>query len=97
MKVYLDTNVLVSAFTARGLCADLLRYLLAEHDVLTGEVNLLELRRVLTERFGATSAQVAAAEAVLRVQTVVAKPRAASPVRVRDRDDEWVLGLGHCR
>ena len=91
MRVYLDTNVLVSAFTARGLCADLFRYLLAEHEVLIGEVNLLELRRVLQDRFDATPDQLVAVEALLRDQTIVAKPRTPSPIRVRDRDDEWVL------
>jgi hypothetical protein len=30
VKVFLDTNVLVSAYTARGICADLLRYILAD-------------------------------------------------------------------
>ena len=91
MKVFLDTNVLVSAFTARGLCADLFRHLLAEHELLTGEVNVIELRRVLRERFGAAPAQIAAVEAQLRDQTIVAKPRAVSPMRIRDVDDEWVL------
>ena len=91
MRVFLDTNVLVSAFTARGLCADLLRYLLAEHEVLTGEVNVVELRRVLKERFDAAPEQVAFVEALLRDHTIIAKPRTASPVRVRDSDDEWIL------
>ena len=91
MKVFPDTNVLVSAFTARGLCADLLRYLLAEHEVLTGEVNLAELRRVLMERFDATEEQLASVESLLRDQTIIPKPRTASPIRIRDRDDEWVL------
>ena len=91
MKVFLDTNVLVSAFTARGLCADLLRYLLAEHEVLTGEVNLAELRRVLLERFDASAEQLASVESLLRDQTIIPKPRTASPIRIRDRDDEWVL------
>jgi len=91
VKVFLDTNVLVSAFMARGLCADLFRYLLAEHEVLTGEVNVVELRRVLKERFDAAPDQVASVEALLRDQTIIAKPRTPSPVRVRDRDDEWVL------
>ncbi len=40
MKVFLDTNVLVSAFTTRGLSADLFRLVVAEHELLTGEVNL---------------------------------------------------------
>ena len=91
MKVFLDTNVLVSALTARGLCADLFRHLLAEHEVLVGEVNLVEFRRVLRDRFDAAPEQIESAEALLRDQTVITKPRAASPVRVRDQEDEWVL------
>ena len=71
MKVFLDTNVLVSAYTARGLCADLLRQILAEHELLTGEVNLTELRRVLRDRFHAPPALVAAVEAELRDNTIV--------------------------
>ena len=91
MKVYLDTNVLVSAFAARGLCADLMRLVLAEHEVLTGEVNLVELRRVLSTRFRAAAAQVDLVEELLRDQTVIAKPAALLPLAVRDPDDAWVL------
>ena len=91
MKVFLDTNVIVSAFTARGLCADLFRHLLAEHELLTGEVNVVELRRVLRDRFGAAPDQIASVEAQLRDLTIIAKPRAVSPVRVGDADDGWVL------
>ncbi|HEV2473748.1 MAG TPA: hypothetical protein VGS41_13820, partial [Chthonomonadales bacterium] len=47
----LDTNVLVSAFTTRGLCADLFLRVLAEHELLCAEVVLEELDRVLTDRF----------------------------------------------
>jgi putative PIN family toxin of toxin-antitoxin system len=91
VRVFLDTNVIVSAFTARGLCADLFRYVLAEHELLTGEVNLMELRRVLRSHFDASVGQMASVDAILRDQTIIAKPRAASSIRVRDRDDEWVL------
>jgi hypothetical protein len=41
VKVFLDTNVLVSAFAARGLCADLLRDVLARHDLVTGDADIL--------------------------------------------------------
>ncbi len=91
MRVFLDTNVLISAFAARGLCADLMRLLLAEHEVLTGEVNLAELRRVLTKRFKATAYQVDLIEQLLRDQTVVPKPVALLSLKVRDADDAWVL------
>ena len=49
MKVFLDTNVLAAAFATRGLCADLVRYVLAEHQLITGDVVLDELRDVLTK------------------------------------------------
>jgi putative PIN family toxin of toxin-antitoxin system len=91
VRVFLDTNVLISAFAARGLCADLMRLLLVEHEVLTGEVNVVELRRVLTKRFKATAAQVDVIEQLLRDQTVIPKPAALLSLKVRDPDDAWVL------
>jgi predicted nucleic acid-binding protein len=91
VKAFLDTNVLVSAFMARGLCADLFRYLLAEHDIMTGDVNLVELRRVLGERFSAFEHQISAVEDQLRDQLIVPRPARPSPLRLRDPDDRWVL------
>ena len=91
MKVFLDTNVLISAFATRGMCADLVRVILAEHELLTGEVNLLELRRVLRDRFKAAPAQIAQVETLLRDQTVVPKPEMVLSLKVRDADDAWVL------
>jgi putative PIN family toxin of toxin-antitoxin system len=91
VRVFFDTNVLVSAYATRGICADLMRYILAEHELMTGEVNLTELRRVLRERFRASPELLDAIEAELRAQTVVPKPDQASMVAVRDPDDRWVL------
>ncbi len=47
MRVFPDTNVLYAALATRGLCSDLLRALLAEHDVVIGAPVLVELRRNL--------------------------------------------------
>ena len=91
MRIFLDTNVLVSALTARGLSADLVRAILADHNLLTGEVNLAELRRVLRDRFKAPATHVRAVESWLRQQTVVPRPRKPSPLPIRDPDDRWVL------
>jgi len=91
VKIFLDTNVLVSAYTARGICADLLRHILAEHELVTGEVNLTELRRVLGERFHASLAELAEIEAELRDETIIPKPEEPSPLPIRDPDDRWVL------
>lgn len=91
MKIFLDTNVLISAYTARGICADLLRYILAEHELLTAEVNLQELRYVLRNRFHVSPALIAAVEAELRDEHIVPKPTQPSPLPIRDPDDRWVL------
>ena len=43
MKVFLDTNVLVSGFATRGLSADVIRHVMAKHELITAEVVLDEL------------------------------------------------------
>jgi uncharacterized protein len=91
VRVYFDTNVLVSAFTARGLCADLLRFVLAEHELVTGEVNIEELERTLRDRFAATKREIAAALAVFVEDMVIPRPAAPSPIPARDPDDAWAL------
>jgi putative PIN family toxin of toxin-antitoxin system len=86
-----DTNVLVSAFATRGLCADLFRLLAAEHELLCAEVVIAELERVLAVRFKVPTATVTEIVTLLRSFEVVPKPVALSPVPVRDPDDAWVL------
>ncbi|MEW6165999.1 MAG: putative toxin-antitoxin system toxin component, PIN family [Pseudomonadota bacterium] len=51
MRIFLDTNVLVSALTTRGLCAALFESVLVEHDLLASAGLLAELRRILSDRF----------------------------------------------
>ncbi len=98
MRVFLDTNVLVAAFATRGLCADVVRAVLAEHELLTGEVNLTELRRALKTRLKVSPRVIKSVEELLRAQTVVARPKKPADVPVRDADDAWVLAsavVGH--
>lgn len=96
MRVFLDTNVLVSAFATRGLCADVMRHVLAEHTLVTGEVVLAELRRVLRSRIRVPAKTVDAIEELLREHEVVARPETADVPEVRDPDDRWVLASAIC-
>ena len=89
MKVFVDTNVLVAAFATRGLCADVLRCILAEHQLVTGEVVLTELRRALIRRLKVPSRSVEAILELLREYEVTPKPKADLPIR--DPDDRWIL------
>ena len=91
MRVFLDTNVLVAAFATRGLCADVMRVILAEHELITADVVLDELRDVLDRRLKLPGSTVDDVLALLRAQDVVSKPAKTSDVPVRDPDDRWVL------
>jgi uncharacterized protein len=91
VRVFLDTNVLVSAFATRGMCADVLRVVLAEHTLITSEVVLRELSRVLRTRIGMPSRLVEEVEAFLREHEVAGKPAAPSALPIRDKDDRWVF------
>jgi putative PIN family toxin of toxin-antitoxin system len=91
VRVFVDTNVLVSAFLARGLCADLLRLVLSEHTLVTSEVVLTELREVLGRKGRLPREQIVAIEAFLRRQPVVARPMEPLNLGLLDADDEWVV------
>jgi putative PIN family toxin of toxin-antitoxin system len=95
VRVFLDTNVLVSAFATRGLCADVVRVVVDQHELLVGEVVLEELMRVLTTRFRMPRDQAQSVEAWLRQFEVVARPRRRDPIKVRDDADRWVLASAH--
>lgn len=91
MKIFADTNVLVSAFTARGLCADLLEIILADHQLITGEFVLQELQRVLVTKLEVPERKVSDVLQFLRNHHVEPIPDKPSEVKVRDEDDRWVL------
>jgi putative PIN family toxin of toxin-antitoxin system len=91
VRVFLDTNVLVSGFATRGLCADVIRLVLAEHQVIIADVVLNELKRVLKNKIHLPGEQIQEILAFLESQTVQPKPISPSPIPVRDEDDQWVL------
>ena len=91
MRVSLDTNVLVSAFTTRGICADVLAVVLQEHQLVLGEKVLGELARVLREKMRMPEDSVVEADAFLRQEAAVSTMGHALDAPVRDPDDLEVL------
>ena len=91
MKVFLDTNVLVSAVATRGLCAEVLHLVLAERDLILGERVLGELRKVLRQKIGLEAGAIADVGTFLRQQGHVVRSKKPPSVRVRDVDDSYVL------
>jgi putative PIN family toxin of toxin-antitoxin system len=92
VRVFLDTNVLVSAFAARGLCADLLELVLLEHDLVTGSNVLRELSKALREKVRLPAARTTEImEFVTGEAAEVVNEISPTEVEV-DADDALVLG-----
>ena len=92
MRVALDTNVLASAIGTRGLCADVLRVVLLEHELVIGERVLHELRRNLARKFRLPAGVIADNEALLREQALVGGEADRVNIAHLDAGDRRVLG-----
>lgn len=74
MRVFLDTNVLASAFATRGLCLDLVRHVLDEHEAVISSLVLRELEYTLKEKFRVPATGRKAVRLALVECTVVEPP-----------------------
>ncbi len=87
MRVFLDTNIIVSAFATRGLCADLFREILAAHTLVTSEYILAETQNVLARGFKVPEETVIEIIALLRRQEMVITPATLPQLSIGDLDD----------
>jgi putative PIN family toxin of toxin-antitoxin system len=95
----LDTNVLIAAFIARGVCSDLLEHCVRQHKLVTSEFILNEFREKLTSKFKFTSVEADSAAALLLTRMVVVDPAELPSPTCRDPDDDNVLATavaGNC-
>lgn len=51
MKILLDTNVLIAALIARGVCHELLEHCARRHKLVTSDFILDEVRNKLIQKF----------------------------------------------
>jgi putative PIN family toxin of toxin-antitoxin system len=92
VRVFLDTNVLVAAFATRGLCADLLRSVLADHELALSGTVLEDLTRALGEKIRVPEAAALEITVFLRASaSLVEVPFKPPPVVVRDPADAVVV------
>jgi putative PIN family toxin of toxin-antitoxin system len=87
MKVFLDTNVIVSAVTTRGLCADVFRTVLAEHELITSSRVLQEVRRILKVKFEVPDVLIAEYLELIEQDAVMAEFKDLPNIPIKDKDD----------
>ena len=91
MKLFADTNVLASAFGTRGLCLDLVRLALEEHELVVSAPLLDELERVLAEKFGVPAQVRIVVREALAECTLAAAPESAPAFDCPDPSDAPLL------
>ena len=92
MRVFLDTDALVSAFASRGICADILEVILLDHDLIVGRTVLRELARALGGKLKLPVARSGEIPGFVSGEAAEVIDR-AEPIDVDvDADDALVLG-----
>ncbi len=99
MRIVLDTNVLIAAFIARGVCHQLLEHCISHHDLVISEFILDEIREKLIVKFKYTSEVADETAKLLRFQMEVVSPIPLDKPVCRDADDDNILAAavaGNC-
>lgn len=91
MKLFLDSNVWISALATRGVCADLVREALRriglDIEIVSSAQVRTEVRRVLADKFGVPRSELAAACEPLRYADELAPGPWEPPPGFPDPDD----------
>ena len=91
MRLVLDTDVLIAAFVARGVCHELLEHCQNSHDLITSNFILDEFESKLLKKFRVPEAEAAQARAFLTSHMQRVSPEPLSEPVCRDPDDDWIL------
>ena len=91
MRVFLDTNVIVGAVATRGLCADVMREVLARHELIVSQALLEEISAVLAEKIGVPPALISDVISMLRDAGGMAVPAGSAWLPVRDQADKVLI------
>lgn len=91
MKVFLDTNVLVSAVATRGLCSDVLREVLRHHHLIISPELLTELETVFRKALGLPQNIIFEFIEVIKQDSQFSVHSPLLNVNIRDKDDLLML------
>lgn len=90
MRLVLDTNILVAAIAADGLCRDLVRRRVVDHALITSEYLLAEFLEVMARKFDLFAEDIPLYAMYRERAEIVTPAPLAAPV-CADPDDDNVL------
>ena len=88
----MDTNVLIAAFIARGVCHQLLEHCVRQHELVTSDFIITEFREKLTGKFKYAPEEAEEAAGLLLSVMEVVDPADLQAAVCRDPDDDKILG-----
>jgi len=91
MRVFLDTNVIVSAVATRGLCADVFREVLIRNQLIISEMLIDEVRNVLRDKIGTPPDIIADVIVLLREGSLLSKPSRVADLPIHDAVDKALV------
>lgn len=92
MKVVLDTNVIVAAFAARGLCAEILEVCLENHSIVISEHIVSEVKKNLVKKIRLPKKIARSIADYLRDVPEIVKPEPIDIPACRDKNDVAIIG-----
>jgi len=92
MKIFLDTNVIISAFITHGYSAELMEYCLTNHEIYTSDFIIEEIQTNLKNSFGYNEREVNKVLNFIKTNFInVGNYKKLSKAVSRDIDDDNVL------
>jgi putative PIN family toxin of toxin-antitoxin system len=91
VRVFLDTNVLAAAMAIRGPSSDVLETVLHDHDLLTCERVLIEVRQVFSYRFHLPPVLTENFLRLVRTEGNVVNSNRSVSLPLRDTNDVTIL------
>ena len=92
MKIFLDTNVIISAFITHGHAAELMEYCLIHHKIYTSDFIIEEVKKNLKNNFEYNDKEVSEVINFMKSNFIsVGKYKKLNKIISRDPDDDNVL------
>ena len=92
MRIVLDTNVIVAAFAARGLCAEVFEVCVSSHILVTSEHILAEVNSAFLKKVKLPKEIVHDITDYLRDRAEIVKPDLIDDSVCRDKHDLPIIG-----
>ncbi|HLP44829.1 MAG TPA: putative toxin-antitoxin system toxin component, PIN family [Candidatus Kapabacteria bacterium] len=93
MKIILDSNVIIAAFSSKGLCHSLFELCLTKYSIIISDHILFEVYRILHEKFKMPTKKVDEVIDYLKKFCEMQKYEKLKENICRDKDDDEILAL----